>query len=104
MEAKCSVQTTGARTRWPGMADRGHSAVRGARFRSIRSAVVKPSGPVNDESMSTNSLPAKAVTLLAVLATLGVLGWAKWIWLRRWWDAINHPGAGPGALRPPAPK
>jgi hypothetical protein len=76
----------------------------GARFRSIRSAVVKPSGPVNDESMSTSSLPAKAVTLLAVLATLGVLGWAKWIWLRRWWDAINHPGAGPGALRPPAPK
>jgi hypothetical protein len=41
--------------------------------------------------MSTGSLPDKALTLVALLAALGVVGWVKWIWLRRWWDAINHP-------------
>ena len=76
----------------------------GARLPSTLSAVVLTLDPVNDGAMSTNSLPAKAVTLLVVLATIGVLGWAKWIWLRRWWDTVNHPAAEPGTLRPPAPR
>jgi len=54
-------------------------------------AVVKYCRRENDGTMSTGSLPDKALTLVALLAALGVVGWVKWIWLRRWWDAINHP-------------
>lgn len=41
--------------------------------------------------MSTSSLPDKALNLLALLAILGVVGWVKLTWLRRWWSAVNHP-------------
>jgi hypothetical protein len=41
--------------------------------------------------MSTNSLGDKVLTLSVMLATLGVVGWVKWTWLKRWWAALNHP-------------
>ena len=40
--------------------------------------------------MSTSSLGHKVVTLSVLLAALGVVGWVKWMWLRRWWFAVNH--------------
>ena len=41
--------------------------------------------------MSTRSPGEKAVTLSVLLAALAVVGWAKWQWLKRWWDAVNNP-------------
>lgn len=43
------------------------------------------------QSMSTSSLGDKALTLSALLATIGVVGWVKWTWLKRWWQAVNYP-------------
>ena len=40
--------------------------------------------------MSKSSLGDKALTLSALLATLGVVGWVKWKWLKRWWQAVNY--------------
>jgi len=42
-------------------------------------------------SMSTSSLGDKVLSLSVLLATLGVVGWVKWMWLKRWWDVVNHP-------------
>jgi hypothetical protein len=41
--------------------------------------------------MGTSSLGDKALTLSAILATLAVVGWVKWMRLKRWWGAVNHP-------------
>jgi hypothetical protein len=41
--------------------------------------------------MSTSSLGDKVLTWSVLLATLGVVGWAKWTWLKHWWAAVNHP-------------
>jgi hypothetical protein len=47
--------------------------------------------------MSTSSLGGKLVTVSALLAIVAVVGWAKWTWLKKWWSAVNHRGAGPDA-------
>ena len=54
-------------------------------------AVVLAGSLGHARSMSTSSLGDKALTLSALLATLGVVGWAKWTWLKRWWHAVNNP-------------
>ena len=41
--------------------------------------------------MSTRSRGDKMLTLAVVFATLGVVGWVKWMWLKRWWAVVNHP-------------
>jgi hypothetical protein len=54
--------------------------------------------------MSTSSLGEKALTLSALLAALGVVGWVKWTWLKRWWHAVNYPAeAGSVAGSRPGP-
>lgn len=54
-------------------------------------AVVLDGSLGHAHSMSTSSLGDKALTLSAVLAVLGVVGWVKWTWLKRWWYAVNYP-------------
>jgi hypothetical protein len=44
----------------------------------------------NDRTMSISSLGDKAVTWSVILAALGVVGWVTWMWLTRWWYAVNH--------------
>ena len=45
----------------------------------------------DDEPMSTSSLGERVLTLAVLFATLGVVGWVMWMWLKRWWRAVNHP-------------
>lgn len=40
--------------------------------------------------MSTRSLRDQVVTASVLLAALGVVGWVKIRWLKRWWYAVNH--------------
>ncbi len=54
-------------------------------------AVVLDGSLRHAQSMSTSSLGDKALMLSALLATLGVVGWVKWTWLKRWWHAVNYP-------------
>ena len=39
--------------------------------------------------MST-TLGDKVVTVSVLLAALGVVGWVKVKWFKRWWTAVNH--------------
>ena len=54
-------------------------------------AVVFDGSHGHAQYMSTRPLGDKALTLSAVVAVLGVLGWVKWIWLKRWWHAVAYP-------------
>ena len=38
--------------------------------------------------MSKGSFGDKVLTVSVLLAALGVVGWIKLMWLRRWWNAI----------------
>jgi len=46
--------------------------------------------------MSNSSFGSKVLTVSALLAALGVVGWVKWTWLKRWWGLVNHPLSKPG--------
>ncbi len=41
--------------------------------------------------MSTSSLGDKVLTLSALLAAAGTVGWVASVWLKRWWKAVNYP-------------
>ena len=41
--------------------------------------------------MGTRSFGSKAITVSVLLAALGVVGWVKWTWLKRWWQAVSNP-------------
>jgi|KBSMisStaDraftv2_1062788.scaffolds.fasta_scaffold2100258_2 hypothetical protein len=41
--------------------------------------------------MGTSSLGDKVLALAALVAAAGTVGWITWIWLKRWWDAVNQP-------------
>ena len=40
--------------------------------------------------MITSSLGDKVLTLAVPFATFGVVGWVMWMWLKRWWKAVNY--------------
>ena len=39
--------------------------------------------------MSTSSFGSKVMTVSVLLAALGVVGWVKVMWLKRWWAAVT---------------